>query len=60
MGDFQGNESSHESGQGWGYARQLRKVCPVCGEIIADKSETCRGCIWEWKAIKADPTRLAW
>lgn len=39
--------------------RQKKYHCVVCGEIVADKSTTCRKCINPWKAIKADPTAIA-
>ena len=63
MGDFivEREPSTWEtSGASWEYNRRGGNRCPVCLDVIADGSTTCHHCVFEWKAIKADPSRLAW
>ena len=60
MGDFGDPDAVQVVAYRWEYARRQRKLCPVCLDVIADKSTTCRRCAWEWKKIRSRPDLLAW
>ena len=48
-----------QSGRSWQYNRRQGRLCPVCLDVISDRSTTCRKHAWEWREIKSSPIGLA-